>query len=52
MHQVFQNHVHLTCILTKINGDCGGDSSEAVAKCKLGIRQEQRNKADKEMCAK
>ena len=41
VHQVFQNKVHPTSILTKTNGDCGDDDNgDVVAKCKLGIRQE------------
>ena len=30
----------MTCILTKTMEIAGGDSFDAVAKCKLGIRQE------------
>jgi hypothetical protein len=34
--------------LNQESGDCGDDDVDVVAKCKLGIRQEQRNEADKE----
>ena len=51
VHQVFQARPAVTSILTNSNGDCGDDSVDLVAKCKLGIRQEQRNEADKEMYA-